>query len=137
MRMYRVYFPYKSCLDINSRRWRKAVIVRVGLFSVKIAHLDSMNNITFEMWYPVSWKDRGIARSLKGRPMHMTDLADREWFVRDWPWDYQKTAENASSFVRKNMKTVMDNARIPEGLQQKVLEAEGLKCEENTSEDRT
>ena len=129
--MYHVYFPYKSDLDINGRGWFKAVIVKVGLFSVKIAHLDKMNNITFEMWYPVSWKDREIAKSLKGRPMHMTDLADREWFVRDWPWE----SKNTSSFVRENMKTLMDSAKIPEGLQQKILEREALKDPANILEE--
>ena len=130
--MYHVYFPYKSGLDINGRGWVKAAIVKVGLFSVKIANLDRMNNITFEMRYPISWRDRKIAKSLKGRTMHMTELADRIWFVRDWPWEI----ENASPFVAENLKAVMDSAKIPEGLQRKVLEIEGLKDKENTLEEK-
>lgn len=129
--MYHVYFPCRSQVDINGRGWFKAVIVKVGLFSVKIANLDKMNNITFEMRYPISWKDRKIAKSLKGRPMHMTDLADREWFVRDWPWD----PENASPFVAENLKAVMDSAKIPKGLQRKILEIEGLKDTTNILEE--
>lgn len=39
----------------------------------------------------------------------------------------EATCENGLSFVRENIKTVMDNAKIPEGLQQKILEIEGLK----------
>ena len=36
--------------------------------------------------------------------------------------------------LRENMKTVMDSAKIPEGLQRKILEKEGLKDTQNTSE---
>ena len=56
---------------------------------------------------------------------------------KPWHDGHEGNEDDYLSFVRENMKTVMDNARIPEGLQQKVLEIEGLKCEENTSEDRT
>ena len=37
--------------------------------------------------------------------------------------------------LRENMKTMMDNAKIPEGLQRKILEKEGLKDTQNTSEE--
>lgn len=82
-----VFFPYKEGLDTSGRTWQKAGIEKVGLFSVKIAKMDKKNNITYEKRVPVSWKDRKIAKSLIGRPMHMAELADRVWFVRDWPWD--------------------------------------------------
>ena len=38
-------------------------------------------------------------------------------------------------FLRENMKTMMDSAKIPEGLQRKILEKEGLKAPQNTSEE--
>jgi len=88
MSMYRVYFPYKESIETTGRVWRKAGIMKVGLFHVKIANLDRKDNITFDMWYPISLKDRPVAKALKGKILHMADFADREWLVRDWPWEH-------------------------------------------------
>ena len=52
------------------------------------------------------------------------------------PFVEVRRIENTSSFVKENIKTVMDNAKIPEGLQQKILEIEGLKGTENTLKDK-
>jgi len=81
-----LFFPFRDNAFIMGRTWSKAAIIRVGLFHVSVGLLDRQDNIVSRRIYKYVRKGRKTVKELKGIPLHLFEMKDRAFLVRNWPW---------------------------------------------------
>lgn len=82
-----LFFPFQDNAFVRGRVWSKAAIIRVGLFRVHVGLLDSQDNIVSRRIYRYVRKGRKTVKELKGIPLHLFEMKDRAFLVRNWPWE--------------------------------------------------
>ena len=85
--MRRLIFPSKEELEtVYGVGWCRAQISYVGVFHVTVDKLLGDMSVHQER-FRIRVKDRMIAKSLKGKAVHLGDFfTPVARIVRDWPW---------------------------------------------------